>query len=73
MTTAIRVVGQTEGNIAVWKIFPNEDPVRNAETGLTAEETKTSEVKELQNAENYLDKAVEALTCPQIKYFGEFN
>ena len=47
MTTAIRVVGQTEGNIAVWKTFPNEDPVRNAEMELTAEKTKTSEVKGL--------------------------
>ena len=47
MTTAVRVVGQTGGNIAVWTTFPNEDPVRNAETGLTAEETKTSEVKGL--------------------------
>ena len=47
MTTAVRVVGQTGGNIAVWITFPNEDPVGNAETGLTAEETKISEVKGL--------------------------
>jgi hypothetical protein len=47
MITAGRVVGQTGGNIAVWIPFPNEDPVRNAETELTAEETKTSEVKGL--------------------------
>jgi len=47
MPTAVSVVGQTGGNIAVWITFPNEDPVRNAETGLTAEETKTSEVKRL--------------------------
>lgn len=67
MTTVVRVVGQTGGNIAVWITFPNEDPVMNAETGLIAEETKTSEVKGLQNAENYLDKAVEALTYPQIR------
>jgi hypothetical protein len=47
MTTAGRVVGQTGGNIAVRIPFPNEDPVRNAETELTAEETKISEVKGL--------------------------
>ena len=47
MTTAVRVVGQTGGNLAAWITFPNEDPVRNAETELTAEETKSSEVKGL--------------------------
>ena len=70
---AVRVVEQTGGNIAVWITFSNEGPVSNAEAGLTAEEAKTSEAKRLQNAENYLDKAVEALTCLQINYFGEFN
>jgi hypothetical protein len=47
MTTAVRVVEKTGGNIAVWITYPNEDPVRNAEMGLTAEETKTSEEKGL--------------------------
>ena len=47
MTTAVRVVEKTGGNIAVWITSPNEDPVGNAEMGLTAEETKTSEVQGL--------------------------
>jgi len=47
MTTAVLAVGRTGGNIAVWITFMNEDPVRNAERKLTAEETKTSEVKGL--------------------------
>jgi len=39
--------GADRRNIAVWITFPNEDPPKNSETGLTAEETKTSEVKGL--------------------------
>ena len=63
MTTAGRDLGQTGGNIALQITLLSEDPVGNAEAGLTAEGTKTPGVKRLQNAENYLDKAVETLTA----------
>jgi len=47
MTTAVRDLGQTEGNITLWITLLSEDPVRSAEAELTAERSKTSGVKRL--------------------------
>ena len=63
MTTAVRDLGQTDGNIALWITLLSEDPVRNAELGMTAEGSKIPEMARLSNAENYLDKAAETLTA----------
>lgn len=63
MTTAVPDLGQTEGNITLWITLLSEDPVKNAELELTAERSKISGVKRLQNEENYLDKVAENLTA----------
>ena len=63
MTTAVRDLGKTEGNITLQITILSEDPVKNAELELTAERSKISGVKRLQNEENYLDKVAENLTA----------
>jgi hypothetical protein len=47
MTTAVRDLGQTDGNITLWITLLSADPVMNAEAELTAERSKTSGVQRL--------------------------
>ena len=54
--TAGHDLGQIDGDLQLSAALLSEDPVRNAELGMTAEKNKTPEIARLSNEEKYLDK-----------------
>jgi hypothetical protein len=61
--TAGHDLGQKDGNLQLRATLLSEDPVRNAEPGMTAEKNKTPEMARLSNEEKYLDKTTYNLTA----------
>ena len=63
MIAAGHDLGQKDGDLQLWATILSEDPVRNAELGMTAEGSKTPEMAKLSNEEKYLDKTTYNLTA----------
>ncbi len=63
MIAAGHDLGQKDGDLNLRATLLSEDPVRNAELGMTAEKTKTPEMARLSNEEKYLDKTTYNLTA----------
>jgi hypothetical protein len=61
--TAGHDLGQKDGDLQLRATLLREDPVRNAELGMTAEKNKTPEMARLSNEEKYLDKTTYNLTA----------
>jgi hypothetical protein len=61
--TAGHDLGQKDGDLQLRATLLSEDPVRNAELGMTAEGSKIPEMARLSNEEKYLDKTTNNLTA----------